>query len=173
MSKEIPCQKCGHVWLWAGWKKQKDAFCPEGHGCNSKTKDSIEQLAATNKQLEAKLATCRKYRDAWHRWLGGDLSLGLAKSRILGLITPDAQAALDRVVAAERDRIEELEAKLAKAMEALGRAKASIENGGGGGVTDVVWLDDPCPETLCDFIDATLAELSSVSCANLKGQDDE
>jgi len=53
----------------------------------------------------------------------------------------------------------QLRAKLAKAVAALGRAKASIENGGGGGVTDVVWLDDPCPETLCDFIDATLAEI--------------
>jgi hypothetical protein len=51
------------------------------------------------------------------------------------------------------------EAKLAKAVEALERAKASIENGGGGGVTDVVWLDDPCPETLCDFIAATIAEI--------------
>jgi hypothetical protein len=59
----------------------------------------------------------------------------------------------------DADRIEELEAKLAKAVEALERAKASIESGGGGGVTDVVWLDDPCPETLCDFIDATLAEI--------------
>jgi hypothetical protein len=63
----------------------------------------------------------------------------------------------DDVAAA--DRIEALTAKLAKAVAALGRAKASIENGGGGGVTDVVWLDDPCPETLCDFIDATLAEI--------------
>jgi len=57
------------------------------------------------------------------------------------------------------DRIEALTAELAKAVEALERAKASIESGGGGGVTDVVWLDDPCPETLCDFIDATLAEI--------------
>jgi hypothetical protein len=57
------------------------------------------------------------------------------------------------------DRIKALTEKLAKAVAALGRAKASIENGGGGGVTDVVWLDDPCPETLCDFIDATLAEI--------------
>jgi hypothetical protein len=55
--------------------------------------------------------------------------------------------------------IDDLKAKLAKAMRALERAKASIESGGGGGVTDVVWLDDPCPETLCDFIDATLAEI--------------
>jgi hypothetical protein len=60
---------------------------------------------------------------------------------------------------AAADRIEALTEKLAKAVAALGRAKASIENGGGGGVTDVVWLDDPCPETLCDFIDATLAEI--------------
>ena len=57
----------------------------------------------------------------------------------------------------------EVEAKLAKAVEALERAKASIEGGGGGGVTDVVWLDDPCPETLCDFIDATLAEIKGES----------
>jgi hypothetical protein len=57
------------------------------------------------------------------------------------------------------DRIEALNTKLEKAMRALERAKASIESGGGGGVTDVVWLDDPCPETLCDFIDATLAEI--------------
>ena len=61
------------------------------------------------------------------------------------------------------DRIEALEAKLAKAVEALERAKASIENGGGGGVVDVVWLDGPCPETLCDFIDATLAEIKGES----------
>ena len=57
------------------------------------------------------------------------------------------------------DRIEALTAELAKAVEALERAKASIESGGGGGVTDVVWLDDPCPETLCDFIDAALAAI--------------
>jgi hypothetical protein len=78
------------------------------------------------------------------------------------------------VVMAERDeaweRAEHAEeqwgrcgVKLAKAVAALGRAKASIENGGGGGVTDVVWLDDPCPETLCDFIDATLAEIEGLS----------
>ena len=60
---------------------------------------------------------------------------------------------------ARLDRIEALEAKLAKAKRALERAKASIESGGGGGVTDVVWLDDPCPETLCDFIDAALAAI--------------
>jgi hypothetical protein len=58
---------------------------------------------------------------------------------------------------------EALTAELAKAVEALERAKASIESGGGGGVTDVVWLDDPCPETLCDFIDATLAEIKGDS----------
>ena len=63
-----------------------------------------------------------------------------------------AQAVMDNTVTG-------LEAKLAKAVEALERAKASIENGGGGGVTDVVWLDDPCPETLCDFIAATIAEI--------------
>ena len=55
--------------------------------------------------------------------------------------------------------MDDLNTKLEKAMRALERAKASIESGGGGGVTDVVWLDDPCPETLCDFIDATLAEI--------------
>jgi hypothetical protein len=63
----------------------------------------------------------------------------------------------DTIAAA--DRIEALTAELAKAVEALERAKASIESGGGGGVTDVVWLDDPCPETLCDFIDAALAAI--------------
>ena len=67
-----------------------------------------------------------------------------------------AEGAYDDLAA---DRIEALTAELAKAVEALERAKASIESGGGGGVTDVVWLDDPCPETLCDFIDATLAEI--------------
>lgn len=59
----------------------------------------------------------------------------------------------------DSEELKETERRLAKAVDALERAKASIENGGGGGVVDVVWLDDPCPETLCDFIDATLAEI--------------
>ncbi len=79
MSKEIPCQKCGHVWLWAGWKKQKDAFCPEGHGCNSKTKDSIEQLAATNEELEAELKYwVQDSADAWDKCEENRLKLAKA-----------------------------------------------------------------------------------------------
>ena len=60
------------------------------------------------------------------------------------------------------ERIEELEAKLAKAVEALDEA---------------VYLLDPDDEDIAKQtglyrIVTTLAELSSVSCANLKGQDD-
>lgn len=66
MSKEIPCPKCGHVWLWVNWKKDKDAFCPKGYGCASEDKitisddlvkralaDRIEALEAENARLKA------------------------------------------------------------------------------------------------------------------------
>lgn len=78
MSKEIPCQKCGHVWLWADWKRDEDAVCPNGHGCalRGKTKmnddlvkrlkelyaqsiialHNIEKLQAKLSKAEAKLA---------------------------------------------------------------------------------------------------------------------
>ena len=73
-------------------------------------------------------------------------------------------------------RIEELEAKLAKAAAFVHdfacRAKTDEHT------QDEMWLIDE--DTLryqrdCDITQArtTLAELSSVSCANLKGQDDE
>jgi len=91
MSKEIPCQKCGHVWLWAGWKKQKDAFCPEGHGCNSKTKDSIEQLAATNKQLEAKLAKAVEALDEAVYLLAPDDKDMMRKAGVYRIVTTLAE----------------------------------------------------------------------------------
>jgi uncharacterized paraquat-inducible protein A len=46
MSKEIPCPKCGHVWLWVDWKKPEDAHCPRGYGCSPSAKDRIEVLEA-------------------------------------------------------------------------------------------------------------------------------
>jgi len=41
--------------------------------------------------------------------------------------------------------------------KALRMAKSSIENGGGGGVIDVVWCDGDIPETVCDHIETALA----------------
>ncbi|HBM11118.1 MAG TPA: hypothetical protein DD390_00325 [Rhodospirillaceae bacterium] len=40
---------------------------------------------------------------------------------------------------------------------ALGSVKASIEQGGEGGVCCTVWMTDTPSETVCDFIEATLA----------------
>ena len=96
----------------------------------------------------------------------------MARELVRGSIVEDAVSqfiaqvlkhAHDERIKPLRKQVADLEAKLAKAVEALGRVKMSIENGGGGGVVDVVWLDDPCPETLCDFIDATLAEIKGES----------
>ena len=80
-----------------------------------------------------------------------------------GLHDPQCECDSADAVKVVADHIKALTAKLEKAVAALERAKESIENGGGGGVVDVVWLDDPCPETLCDFIDATLAEIKGES----------
>jgi hypothetical protein len=101
---------------------------------------SDEQLVATNEELVKRL-----------RGMDGDS---------MSIKTLDEAA--DRIEALEA-KLAECEVRLGKAVEALERAKASIESGEGGGVTDVVWLDDPCPETLCDFIDATLAEIKGDS----------
>ena len=97
--------------------------------------DRIEELVATNEALQKALKDQFSVSDRLAE------KLDKAEGNLALMIF-------------ERD-----EARLRKAVEALERAKASIENGGGGGVVDVVWLDDPCPETLCDFIDATLAEI--------------
>lgn len=58
------------------------------------------------------------------------------------------------------DRIEELEAKLAKALGAAEKAVGHIER-----------IPPRIATARVELCDA-LAELSSVSCANLKGQDD-
>ena len=86
MSKEIPCPKCGHVWLWADWKNDKDAFCPKNHGCASEDKitmsdDLVKRLREDQPVTQDMVST--------------------------------AQCALQDTAAA---RIEELEAKLAQAV---------------------------------------------------------
>ena len=57
MSKEIPCPKCGHVWLWADWKKDKDAFCPKGHGCASEDKIMMSDDLVKRLRERAKIAS--------------------------------------------------------------------------------------------------------------------
>lgn len=77
MSKEIPCPKCGHVWLWADWKKDKDAFCPEGRGCAREDKarmdkspiEQIKELApmARIEMLENEVKNLRKGLEIYER----------------------------------------------------------------------------------------------------------
>jgi ribosome-interacting GTPase 1 len=69
----------------------------------------------------------------------------------------------EKVVSAEQaaDRIEELEAKLAKAVETISLCRKMQ--------AQFAHTEDP----LMVLLDTTIAELSSVSCANLKGQNDE
>jgi len=86
MSKKIPCQKCGHVWLWADWKREEDAVCPNGHGCALRGKAKMTDDIANQLRQRA--------------------SKQLAATPV-SLLNKAA------------DRIEELEAKLAKAVEAL------------------------------------------------------
>lgn len=50
MSKEIACPKCGHVWLWADWKKDKDAFCPKGYGCA--IEEAMQELSDISQKME-------------------------------------------------------------------------------------------------------------------------
>lgn len=30
--KELPCRRCGRVWMWA-FDKKSVPYCPDGHGC--------------------------------------------------------------------------------------------------------------------------------------------
>ena len=66
-------------------------------------------------------------------------------------------------------RIEELEAKLAKAVEALELALELADND----LVDFSRYGLSCDADINKHYRTTLAELSSVSCANSKGQDDE
>jgi hypothetical protein len=114
--------------------KEAEAYAEEVEADRKKTYEALLKVSRIHGEVEAKLTLMMTERDeAWKRAAHAEKMWG------------------------------EAEVKLAKAVAALGRAKASIENGGGGGVVDVVWLDGPCPETLCDFIDATLAEIKGES----------
>jgi len=66
-------------------------------------------------------------------------------------------------------RIEELETKLANAVEALELALELADNG----LVDFSKYGLSCDADINKHYRTTLAELSSVSCANSKGQDDE
>ena len=78
------------------------------------------------------------------------------------LVDPDALA-----------RLEELEAKLAKALNAL-ELMVLHAHGLEKQLTEDLFHQDFCGESVTLTVSrTTLAELSSVSCANLKGQDHE
>ena len=90
--------------------------------------DIAQQALDSRKELQAKLATCRKYRDAY----------------------------------AECDRISTH--ALRKAVEALEKLADCVDDG--------CFCSEMEMATAMDNVRTTLAELSSVSCANLKGETD-
>ena len=86
-----------------------------------------------------------------------------------GLRDPDCQCDSAEAVKVVADRIEELESKLAKAVKALELALELADNG----LVDFSRYGLSCDADINKHYRTTLAELSSVSCANSKGQDDE
>ena len=94
-------------------------------------------------ELEAKLTRCEKYRDAY-----------MECDRISTQAVRELEAKLSKS-----------EALLAKAVEALADLADCVDDG--------CFCSEMQMATAMDNARTTLAELSSVSCANLKGQDDE
>ena len=79
------------------------------------------------------------------------------------------RAGMQKVREVVQARIEELEAELAKAVEALELALELADND----LVDFSEYGLSCDADINERYRTTLAELSSVSCANSKGQDDE
>jgi uncharacterized coiled-coil protein SlyX len=78
------------------------------------------------------------------------------------LRTPVGYQDLPYIQEQAADRIEELEAKLAKAVQTISKV-----------MEDVNWMLNEkrfLNHHVFDYLDTTLAELSSVSCANSKGE---
>jgi hypothetical protein len=150
----------GH-YVHCGWGHQlsPDDLISDATAIEALT-EQLEAARADAKEAEAYAEELEKERDHW-QGVAGREGVCMTCHGPRGAPEPyGCSDCLNTGYCGEwHNQMQELREKLAKAVEALGRAKASIENGGGGGVTDVVWLDDPCPETLCDFIDATLAEI--------------
>jgi uncharacterized coiled-coil protein SlyX len=146
MSKEIPCPKCGHVWLWVDWKKEEDAVCPKGHGC------------ARHQEEKMSDDLVKRLRETTHMYQA-DCELKMKCADRIEELEERLKAAQDDAKEAEA-YVEELEAKLEKAVEAL-RGLVPI---------------------LCEGVEDGCGKLSRHDCAacegyatiaELKGQDDE
>ena len=142
---------------------------PPCTGCGEYPGDFV---AARIEELEAKLATCEKYRDAYAE---------------CGRIGTQAVRDFDAKLEKAADRIKELEAKLAVVIWELKRSNDALE------ALRPVWAQGWTNDSVAAQASgaalaqlwnmlgvqnqtqamATLAELSSVSCANSKGEKED